>query len=83
MASAIPEVLDTVTSFLDERHQLLIGGKWVPAASGETFTVENPSSEKTIAHVAKGGEVDVQAAVTAALCRFPDRTGCPFPEEVR
>ena len=30
MASAIPEVLDTVSSFLDEKHLLLIDGRWVP-----------------------------------------------------
>jgi phenylacetaldehyde dehydrogenase len=72
MASAIPAVLDTVTHFLDERHQLLIGGKWVPAASGETFAVENPASEKTIAHVAKGGEADVKAAVKAARRAFDE-----------
>ncbi|MBW2269752.1 MAG: aldehyde dehydrogenase family protein [Deltaproteobacteria bacterium] len=72
MASAIPEVLDTVTSFLEERHQLLIGGRWVPAASGESFAVENPARESTIAHVAKGGAVDIQAAVQAARHAFDE-----------
>jgi len=70
MASAVPEVLDSVTSFLEERHQLLIGGRWVPAASGESFSVENPVRESTIAHVAKGGEIDIQAAVKAARYAF-------------
>jgi len=72
MATAIPEILDTVTSFLEEEHQLLIGGRWVPAESGETFTVENPSRENTIARVAKGGAADVNAAVNAARRAFEE-----------
>ncbi|MEE2677425.1 MAG: aldehyde dehydrogenase family protein [Myxococcota bacterium] len=66
MSAAMPEILDTVTTFLEEQHQLLIGGRWVPAASGETFPVENPSRENTLAHVAKGAAADVNAAVKAA-----------------
>jgi phenylacetaldehyde dehydrogenase len=72
MATAIPEILDTVSSFLDERHQLLIGGRWVPAASGETFAVENPAREDTIAHVARGGPEDVDRAVRAARQAFEE-----------
>ena len=70
MSAAIPEILDTVSSFLEGEHQLLIGGRWVPAASGESFAVENPSHENTIANVAKGGAADVNAAVKAARHAF-------------
>jgi phenylacetaldehyde dehydrogenase len=63
---AAPAILDTVSHFLTKQHDLLIGGRWVPAASGERFDVENPSTEQTIARVAKGGAKDVQRAVDAA-----------------
>jgi len=63
---AAPAILDTVSSFLGERHALLIGGRWVPAASGESFAVENPASEQRIAEVARGGSEDVDRAVAAA-----------------
>ena len=76
MASVVPEVLDTVSSFLDEKHQLLIGGRWVPPVSGETFAVENPARETTISHVARGGAEDVDRAVKAARAAFDDGPWC-------
>ncbi len=63
---AAPAILDTVSRFLTKEHGLLIGGRWLPAASGESFEVENPASERRIARVAKGGAEDVQRAVEAA-----------------
>ncbi len=71
-ATAIPETLASVTSFLGEKHDLLIGGHWMPAASGETFASENPAKEDTIAHVAKGGPEDIDRAVKAARLAFED-----------
>ncbi len=62
--------LDSVTSFLAEKHGLLIGGRWMPAASGETFAVENPARESVIAHVATGGSEDIDRAVRAARAAF-------------
>ena len=76
MASVVPEVLDTVSSFLDEKHQLLIGGRWVPPVSGETFAVENPARETTISHVARGGAEDVDRAVKAARVAFDEGPWC-------
>jgi len=64
--------LDTVTSFLAQKHELLIDGRWRPAASGETFAVENPASQAVIAHVAKGGAEDIKRAVSAARLAFED-----------
>ncbi len=63
---AAPALLDTVSRFLTKPHGLLIGGRSVPAASGESFGVENPANETTIARVAKGGAEDIQRAVAAA-----------------
>jgi phenylacetaldehyde dehydrogenase len=67
---AAPAILDSVSSFLTEDHGLLIGGRWQPAASGETFTVENPAQENTIANVARGDDEDVKRAVAAARRAF-------------
>ncbi len=67
---AAPAILDSVSSFLTEDHGLLIGGRWLPAATGETFAVENPARENTIANVARGGAEDVQRAVAAARRAF-------------
>jgi phenylacetaldehyde dehydrogenase len=74
--AASPEVLDTVSSFLDEKHQLLIGGRWLPAAAGEAFAVENPARETTISQVALGRAEDVNRAVAAARAAF-DTGGWP------
>ncbi len=69
---AAPAILDSVSSFLTEDHGLLIGGRWQPAASGETFSVENPAHENTIANVARGDGEDVKRAVAAARRAFED-----------
>jgi len=71
-APAIPEPLDSVKSFLGGSHQLLIGGRWQPSASGETFPVEDPATEEVIAHAAKGGAEDVDRAVRAARRAFEE-----------
>jgi succinate-semialdehyde dehydrogenase / glutarate-semialdehyde dehydrogenase len=47
-------------------NQLLIGGKWVPAASGKTVAVEDPSTGLTLTEVADGDSTDALAALTAA-----------------
>ncbi len=47
-----------------------VNGQWVAAASGETFPVYDPSTEKVIAHVAAASAADVDAAVKAAREAF-------------
>jgi aldehyde dehydrogenase (NAD+) len=49
----------------------LIGGEWVPAASGETIPVINPATGETIMHAPRGAAADVDAAVGAAKDAFP------------
>ena len=44
-----------------------IGGKWVEAESGETAEVINPATGLVVAHTAKCGPADVDAAVRAAV----------------
>ncbi|WP_027236087.1 aldehyde dehydrogenase family protein [Leisingera caerulea] len=44
----------------------LIGGKWMPAASGGTLPLVNPSDGSEICHIARGGAADIEAAVQEA-----------------
>jgi aldehyde dehydrogenase (NAD+) len=54
---------------------LFIGGRWVPAAGGESFEVINPATRATLAKVAQGGKPDVDAAVGAARQAFREWSG--------
>src|SRR5262245_12029348 len=47
-------------------RQMLIGGKWVNAASGKTFATQNPATGQTICNVAEGDKADIDLAVKAA-----------------
>ena len=73
---AIMEVDQRVRTFVGERHGLLIGGKWVDAASGETFPTLDPATEQVLAQVARGRQEDVDRAVAAARRAFAD--GSPW-----
>ena len=63
---------DPVRSFLDQEHALLIGGRFVPAASGESFAVENPATEETLCRVPRGAAEDIGRAVRAARRAFEE-----------
>ena len=52
--------------------QLLIGGEWRKASSGETFTVENPATGETIATLDSANSADAVAALDAA-CAVRER----------
>src|SRR5436309_2657466 len=47
-------------------RQLLIGGKWRPAASGKVLDVFDPATGEVFAQAAAGEAADVDAAVKAA-----------------
>src|SRR5580765_1440426 len=49
-----------------KQTNMLIDGKWLPAASGKTFETVNPCTGDVIAHVAEGDKADVDKAVAAA-----------------
>jgi aldehyde dehydrogenase (NAD+) len=49
-----------------DSHDLLIGGRRVPAASGQYFETLDPATEQPIARVAAGDAADIDAAVRAA-----------------
>ncbi len=53
-------------------HKLLIGGKWVPSASGKTFKTHNPANDAVLCEVAEGNKEDVDRAVKAARKAFEE-----------
>jgi succinate-semialdehyde dehydrogenase/glutarate-semialdehyde dehydrogenase len=57
--------------------ELFIGGKWVPASSGDRFDVRDPATGEVIATVADGGEKDAAAAVDAAAAAGPAWAATP------
>lgn len=50
---------------------MYIGGEWVSACSGKTFTTINPATCEEVACVPMGDERDVDKAVKAARAAFP------------
>ena len=62
----------SVTNFIAKPRNLLIGGKWVPAASGKTFETVNPATGEVLAHVAEGDREDINRAVKAARKAFEE-----------
>ncbi len=52
------------------RYQLFIGGNWVDAESGKTFTSLNPATGAPLAEVAEADKADVDKAVAAARKAF-------------
>ena len=67
LATALDERAET---FVKAKHQLLIDGEWVDAASGRTFETINPATEEVLAEVAHGEAEDVDRAVRAARKAF-------------
>src|SRR6202142_2608837 len=65
-----PALGAAAATFLAKKHKMLIDGKWVAAASGKTFAVEDPATEEIIAHVPAGDKADIDLAVAAARRAF-------------
>jgi acyl-CoA reductase-like NAD-dependent aldehyde dehydrogenase len=51
-------------------YKMWIGGQWVGAESGKTFTCVNPATEEEVGRVPLGGKADVDKAVSAARDAF-------------
>jgi succinate-semialdehyde dehydrogenase / glutarate-semialdehyde dehydrogenase len=60
----------TVVSGYEE--QLLVGGKWTDASSGERFDVTNPATGEIVGSVPNGAVEDVSAAIDAASEAQPE-----------
>jgi phenylacetaldehyde dehydrogenase len=56
--------------FLAAAHANLIGGSWVPAASGKTLSVVDPATGQEITRVAESDAADIDHAVQAARNAF-------------
>lgn len=63
-------VSPAVVAFLDRPKHLLIGGQWMPAASGKTLAVVDPATGREVCQVAEGDKEDIDRAVKAARCAF-------------
>ena len=61
--------------------KMLIGGEWREAASGETFSTEDPATGEKLADVASAGQEDVDAAVAAARAAFEGPWSKVKPDE--
>ena len=57
------------------RHDLLIGGRRVPAGARRYFATVNPATEEVIAEVAEADAADVDAAVRSARAAFEGSWG--------
>jgi gamma-glutamyl-gamma-aminobutyraldehyde dehydrogenase len=60
----------TLAGELTFRDEAFVNGRFVPAASGETFESVNPATGKVLARVASCDTADVDAAVRAARSAF-------------
>ena len=64
-------VMTEVHPYLDGKpKRMLIGGKWLEAASGRTFETRNPATGEVLANVAEGDAEDIDRAVAAARAAF-------------
>ena len=60
----------TISSIKPKYTQLLIDGKFVDSAKGDTFATVNPVNEEVITEVQRAGAEDVDRAVEAARKAF-------------
>lgn len=72
-----------VSTFLAETRKMLINGQWIEAASGKTFSVENPATGDEIAQVAEGDKEDINRAVAAARHAFDNGPWSTMPPSER
>ncbi|MCD0481502.1 aldehyde dehydrogenase family protein [Streptacidiphilus sp. ASG 303] len=52
--------------------KLLIDGRWVDAADGETMNVVDPTTEESITHVQRASAADAERAIDAARTAFEE-----------
>ncbi len=75
---------ETIAFLRDQPKRLLIGGRWMEAAGGRTFTTFEPSTGRPLAEVCEAGAEDVDRAVAAARAAFdggPWRRMAPLARE--
>lgn len=65
------------------RSDLLVDGRWVPAADGGETTVHDPATGARIGVVAAATEADVEGAIDAARRAFDGWAKTPAPARPR
>jgi len=68
--TADPVPAAATRAFLERRHQLFIGGRWVEPLGGKSIEVFDPATGGKISRVAAGEAADIDAAVAAARAAF-------------
>lgn len=68
---------------MNDRHELYIGGKWVPSSGGGTIDVLEAATGQLLARVPAGTESDVDDAVAAARSAFGEWSQSTIAERVR
>jgi acyl-CoA reductase-like NAD-dependent aldehyde dehydrogenase len=76
---------DLLADFGDIPTELLINGKWRPAADGSTLVNVSPVDERMLAEIAAAGTADIDTAVRAARAQFDggEWSRVPGPERGR
>jgi phenylacetaldehyde dehydrogenase len=69
-AASVVQIHQAVSGFLSVPRKMLIGGKWLDAASGKTFPTYDPATGEVLARVAEGDKEDIDRAVKAARTAF-------------
>ncbi|HLU40217.1 MAG TPA: aldehyde dehydrogenase family protein, partial [Planctomycetota bacterium] len=76
-----PEASDHFT--IPARADLFVGGRFVPARDGRTYTTIDPAREEPLAEVAFAGADDVDRAVAAARAALPAWRALPGADRAR
>ena len=69
---ATPARAEEILGSTDPPRELLIGGRWSPAADGGRLSVVDPSTGREVTDVAAAGDADVDAAVAAGRAAFDE-----------
>jgi phenylacetaldehyde dehydrogenase len=69
---SVPAMDANVQRFISRTHKLLINGKWLESASGESFATFNPATGDVLSHAASGNATDIDRAVKAARAAFEE-----------
>src|SRR5205085_8044022 len=67
-----PRVSGRTADFVQKDHRMLIDGRFVAAAAGQTFPVYNPATGEVITRVPEAEAEDVDRAVRAARRAFDE-----------
>ncbi|MEX2288948.1 MAG: aldehyde dehydrogenase family protein [Mycobacteriales bacterium] len=82
MAPSLASYTEDLDKLLTRDWRMLIGGKFVEAADGQTMQTHSPYDGKLLAEVPSAGAADVDVAVQAAQAAFPAWRDTPLTQRV-